>query len=222
MYFQKKVHISIKSCFHFNCWHIAQYMYHRFRVLPSYGIAARWVVPAHAGCSPRSFLFASSGWHPGERAVATAACAPHPGRRACWYPILQTTKEHQSFSVRNRMNSFEAAAFFGLLFLCIALHNAHKICTTLISLMAFNVILYENIAEIKLSSQSFSHTFQCYCCPAQFVKEVRASSAYKWVIFDYKITYFFSWWHFHTEHFFSADCLYPSPKGLSHNLNPKV
>lgn len=89
------------------------------------------------------------------------------------------------------MNSFEAAAFFGLLFLCIALHNANKICTTLISLMAFNVVLYENIVEIKLSSQSFSHTFQRYCCPAQLIKEVRASSAYKWVIFDYKITFFF-------------------------------
>lgn len=60
-YFQKKAHVSRKPRFHFNCWHITQYTYHRFPVLPSYGIAARWVVPAHAGCSPRSFLFASSG-----------------------------------------------------------------------------------------------------------------------------------------------------------------
>lgn len=78
-------------------WHRAQCRYHRSPVLPSYGIAARWVVPGRAGCSPRSFLSASSGWHPGERAAGRAACAPRPGRRACWCPALQGTRSSNHF-----------------------------------------------------------------------------------------------------------------------------
>lgn len=132
--------------------HITQHSYHRFLVPPSCGTAAMWVVPARAGCSPRSFLFASSGWHPGERAAVTAAYAPHPGRRACWCPTLQKTTEHPSFPARNRKIPFEVTAFFfHLLFLCTALHSAHKSWITLISLMEFNVVLYEAITEIKLS-----------------------------------------------------------------------
>lgn len=59
---------------------------------------------------------------------------------------------------------------FWLIVLSYCSHNA-QMCTALISLMAFTVALSENTAEIKLSSQSFAHTFHCCCCcPAQTVR----------------------------------------------------
>lgn len=71
-------------------------LYHRSHVPPSYGTAARWVAPAHAGCSPRSCLCASFGWHLGERAAGTRACGLHLVRRACWCPALEETWEQKT------------------------------------------------------------------------------------------------------------------------------
>lgn len=154
MYFQKKAHIPNQLPFHFSCCHITQHMYRRFPVPPSYGTAARWVVPARAGCSPRSCPFASSGWRPAERAAARAACAPRPGRTACWCPALRTTEQHCQWIIV-RWQHFLINCSFALLF-------ATLICATLISSMEFHVALCENMTEISFHHSPFHIPFKVH------------------------------------------------------------
>lgn len=110
-----------------------------------------------------------------------------------------------------RENSFEVATFFWFIVPPRYPSQCPENLYSSVSVTAFQEAPQESITEVKRASPR-----TVAAVTVQLSSEVRASSAQKQATLDNKLT-FFPWRHFHTEHFFSADCLYPSPKPRAHN-----